>query len=96
MPASLASTSAPSTYEKSGRRDPAPNTSFLDGSKEAAAARATYLKIYLGGTFMIILLIFGIMSIFWGALWKIPAHNLPGWVVVSWDCGQSDMSLLEY
>lgn len=56
---------------------------FNDRSKEATAARATYLKIFIGGSFMTILLIFSIFSIFWGALWKIPAHNLPGWVVVS-------------
>jgi hypothetical protein len=56
---------------------------FNDRSKEATLARATYLKIFIGGAFMTIVLIFSIFSIFWGALWKIPAHNLPGWVVVS-------------
>ena len=56
---------------------------FYDRSKGAAAARAAYFKIFIGGAFMTIVLIFAIFSIFWGALWKIPAHNLPGWVVVS-------------
>ena len=32
---------------------------------------------------MTVVLIFAVFSIFWGALWKIPAHNLPGWVIVS-------------
>jgi len=48
-----------------------------------AAARAIYLKMVLGGTFMTILLIFCVFSIYWGSVWKIPTHNLPGWVVVS-------------
>ncbi|KIM36235.1 hypothetical protein M413DRAFT_31832 [Hebeloma cylindrosporum] len=54
---------------------------FSDRSKEGAVARATYLKIFVGGCFMTVVLIFAVFSIFWGALWKIPAHNLPGWVV---------------
>ncbi len=28
-----------------------------------------------------VLVMFCIFSIYWGALWKIPAHNLSGWVV---------------
>ncbi|KAL1745590.1 hypothetical protein HDZ31DRAFT_81860 [Schizophyllum fasciatum] len=34
-----------------------------------------------GGVFMIAIIIFGIFSIYWGALWKIPAHQLRGWVI---------------
>ena len=56
---------------------------FNDRSKEGTAARATYLKIFIGGASMTVVLIFAVFSIFWGALWKIPAHNLPGWVIVS-------------
>lgn len=56
---------------------------FNDRSKEGTVARATYLKIFIGGAFMTVVLIFAVFSIFWGALWKIPAHNLPGWVIVS-------------
>ncbi|PPQ93065.1 hypothetical protein CVT25_011941 [Psilocybe cyanescens] len=54
---------------------------FYDTSREAAIARATYLKIFCGASFAIILLIFAVFSIFWGALWKIPVRNLQGWVV---------------
>ncbi|KAF9484292.1 hypothetical protein BDN70DRAFT_989742 [Pholiota conissans] len=54
---------------------------FFDKNPQGAAARAAYLKIFLGGCFMILILIFGILSIFWGSLWKIPARNLHGWVV---------------
>lgn len=32
---------------------------------------------------MVIIMIFTILPIYWGALWKIPAHNLDGWLVVS-------------
>ena len=31
---------------------------------------------------MVILMIFTILPIYWGALWKIPTRNLHGWVVV--------------
>ncbi|KAF8153410.1 hypothetical protein B0H34DRAFT_104331 [Crassisporium funariophilum] len=54
---------------------------FSDKTPEAAAARATYLKMFIAGSFLVIVIIFAIFPIFWGALWKTPAHNLPGWVV---------------
>ncbi|KIK00497.1 hypothetical protein K443DRAFT_122793 [Laccaria amethystina LaAM-08-1] len=43
--------------------------------------RSAYCKIFFGGTFLIIILIFTVFSIFWGSLWKIPVYNLQGWVV---------------
>ncbi|KAJ3514420.1 hypothetical protein NLJ89_g2395 [Agrocybe chaxingu] len=54
---------------------------FSDKTMEVAAARSIYLKIFMGGAFMTIVTIFAVFSIFWGSLWKIPAHNLHGWVV---------------
>ncbi|KIY45431.1 hypothetical protein FISHEDRAFT_66994 [Fistulina hepatica ATCC 64428] len=54
---------------------------FLDKSPAATAARNAYLKVIVSGTFMIILVIFCVFSIYWGALWQLPAHQLPGWVV---------------
>jgi hypothetical protein len=56
---------------------------FNDRSKEGIVARATYLKTFIGGASITVVLIFAVFSIFWGALWKIPVHNLPGWVIVS-------------
>lgn len=56
---------------------------FFDKSREAAVARKIYFKIFLSGSLLTIMLIFGVFSLFWGALWKIPAHSLSGIVVVS-------------
>ncbi|KAG5641496.1 hypothetical protein DXG03_005093, partial [Asterophora parasitica] len=53
--------------------------SFFDA--DIAVERATYLKILFGGTFSIIIVIFAVFPIFWGALWKTPIRNLDGWVV---------------
>ncbi|TFK37433.1 hypothetical protein BDQ12DRAFT_685318 [Crucibulum laeve] len=55
--------------------------SIFDRHAGIAAARATYLKMLFGGAFMVIILIFTVFSIYWGSLWKTPAHNLPGWIV---------------
>ncbi|PFH46702.1 hypothetical protein AMATHDRAFT_69276 [Amanita thiersii Skay4041] len=49
--------------------------------KEMATARQSFLRIMIGGTVTTILAIFAIFPIYWGALWKIPDRNLPGWVV---------------
>ena len=35
-------------------------------------------NIFISGTFFVILVIFCVLSISWGALWKAPARNLPG------------------
>mgnify|MGYP001378606582 CR=1 FL=1 len=56
--------------------------SFFDKTPAGAAARRTYLKLYGGGLFAVIVLIFAVFSIFWGSLWKTPAHSLHGIVVV--------------
>jgi hypothetical protein len=52
---------------------------------EAARARKIYMSTIMGGTMMIIFIIFTIFSIYWGALYKTPSntHKLVGWVVVS-------------
>ncbi|KAJ2923986.1 hypothetical protein H1R20_g13109, partial [Candolleomyces eurysporus] len=54
---------------------------FFEKSPEGNLARQTYFKVFFGGTFMVIIMIFTILPIYWGALWKIPARNLHGWVV---------------
>ncbi|RDB16010.1 Nitrosoguanidine resistance protein SNG1 [Hypsizygus marmoreus] len=53
--------------------------SFFD--KNNAVARSIYLKIVIGGCFSLILTIFAVFPIYWGALWKTPVHNLNGWVI---------------
>ncbi|GLB45512.1 putative protein of unknown function (DUF3533) [Lyophyllum shimeji] len=53
--------------------------SFFD--KNNAAQRSIYFKVLIGGTFSIIVVIFAIFPIFWGAIWKTPVRNLQGWVV---------------
>jgi hypothetical protein len=54
---------------------------FFD--KSNATDRKVYLKILGGGVFTVILAIFLIISIYWGALWKTPVRPLEGWVIVS-------------
>jgi len=58
------------------------HASFFDKTPERAAARAIYYKMYIGGTFLTVVLIFSIFVIFWNAIARSPAHNLPGWIVV--------------
>ncbi len=41
-----------------------------------------YVKVVGMGSFLTILLIFCVFSIFWGSLYKMPARKLPGWIVV--------------
>ncbi|PBK93451.1 hypothetical protein ARMGADRAFT_929201 [Armillaria gallica] len=45
------------------------------------ASRSLYMKVVAGGTLAMTIVMFCVFSIYWGALWKIPAHNLQGWVV---------------
>ncbi|KAL1747066.1 hypothetical protein HDZ31DRAFT_32713 [Schizophyllum fasciatum] len=65
-----------------GDATPPPYSSkFFDQGPAAAVSRQIYLKIVFGGLMMMAVVIFGIFSIYWGALWRIPAHNLPGWII---------------
>ncbi|KAK0431546.1 hypothetical protein EV421DRAFT_2090044 [Armillaria borealis] len=57
------------------------SSQFLDKTPSIQASRSIYLKILFGGCFAMVIVMFCIFSIYWGALWKIPAHNLHGWVV---------------
>ncbi|KAJ6607870.1 hypothetical protein B0H10DRAFT_2070093 [Mycena sp. CBHHK59/15] len=57
------------------------STQFFDKSPSASTARAIYLKTVFGGVMGLSIVIFAVCSIFWGSLWKTPAHTLPGWVV---------------
>ncbi|KAF8972086.1 hypothetical protein BDZ97DRAFT_1011209 [Flammula alnicola] len=51
------------------------------GDPEVHRARMIYLKAYISGLIMVILTIFAVFSIYWGSLWKVPAHPLVGWIV---------------
>ncbi|KAL1710621.1 hypothetical protein EV121DRAFT_275439 [Schizophyllum commune] len=66
---------------------PSYSSKFFDKGAAAAVSRQIYFKIVFGGLMMMAIVIFGIFSIYWGALWRIPAHNLPGWVI-DFDGGQ--------
>lgn len=57
--------------------------SFFSSSPEAQRGRKIYLATVVGGTVTILLIIFSVFSIYWGALWKTNthAHKMVGWVV---------------
>lgn len=52
------------------------------GDSALHRARVIYLKGYLGGLFLVVLAIFAVFPIYWGSLWKVPAHKMQGWIVV--------------
>ncbi|KIL66622.1 hypothetical protein M378DRAFT_123787 [Amanita muscaria Koide BX008] len=53
-----------------------------DGAKmELTKAWKRFLKTVTFGAVMIVLTIFAVLSIYWGALWKIPDGKLSGWIV---------------
>ncbi|KIY73198.1 hypothetical protein CYLTODRAFT_417169 [Cylindrobasidium torrendii FP15055 ss-10] len=52
---------------------------FFDPSLKQA--RITYAKIVLLGGFLCSLVVYCILSIYWGALWKVPDHKLDGWLI---------------
>ncbi|KIM40132.1 hypothetical protein M413DRAFT_171492 [Hebeloma cylindrosporum] len=57
------------------------STQFLDSGEKISNARKIYIKILIQRTCLIIVAIFSIFSIYWGALWKLPARSLEGWIV---------------
>ena len=56
------------------------SATFTDQSM--VTARKIYFKVLFGGSLALVVVMFAVFSIYWGALWKTPAHNLHGWVVV--------------
>lgn len=64
---------------------PPHSAGFFDKTPAMARARASYFKIIGGGMIATTFLIFAVLSIFWGSLWKLNdyIHNLDCWVVVS-------------
>ena len=84
-------TDAPANYgqhsERSTQEGVSPSPLFTKrfharGDPEMARARKIYLKTYISGLSLVIVTIFTVFSIYWGSLWKVPAHPLKGWIVV--------------
>ncbi|KAF8906534.1 hypothetical protein CPB84DRAFT_1675500 [Gymnopilus junonius] len=63
------------------------STQFTHKSSAIAKARWIYAKILFQRTCLIVAAIFAIFSIYWGALWRLPARSLEGWIV-DFDGGQ--------
>ncbi|PBK93574.1 hypothetical protein ARMGADRAFT_928902 [Armillaria gallica] len=57
------------------------SSQFTDGSTSMKASRAMYIKGVAAGTLALTMVMFCVFSIYWGALWKVPAHNFQGWIV---------------
>ncbi|KAK0209232.1 hypothetical protein DFS33DRAFT_1308570 [Desarmillaria ectypa] len=57
------------------------SSQFMDRSASMKASRVMYMKVVAIGTLTVTIVMFCVFSIYWGALWKVPAHNLQGWVV---------------
>lgn len=55
---------------------------FFSRSATLTAARKQYLKMLTGGVALTSLIIFGVFPILWGAFYRTPVQNLPGWIVV--------------
>ncbi|KAJ7200309.1 hypothetical protein GGX14DRAFT_524825 [Mycena pura] len=58
-----------------------PEMCCMDKTAAATAARAIYIKSIARGVVLLALVIFGVLSIYWGSVWSTPAHTLPAWVV---------------
>jgi len=57
------------------------SSKFLDSSETARKARRMYIKALLQRTGLIIVAMFAIFPIYWGALSHVPARSLEGWIV---------------
>lgn len=55
---------------------------FFSRSATLTAARKQYLKILTGGMVLASLVIFGVFPILWGAFYRTPVQNFPGWIIV--------------
>lgn len=60
------------------------SSQFLDTDEAAVKARYTYMRILFLRTCVIIAAMFGVFSIYWGALSSVSARPLQGWIVVRW------------
>lgn len=72
--------------------EPLYTTQFTDASN--ARERALFFKILIGGCFAVVLAVLALFSIYWGALWKVPAHQLDGWLL-NFDNGPVGMAVTQ-
>lgn len=68
---STASTYAPKLYRYT----------FFSSNETIAAARKLYIRVFCGGVFSIMLLIFTVFALLWGAFFRTPTRNLFGWII---------------
>jgi hypothetical protein len=70
---------------------------FFDDDPITSKARAEYFKVIIPGTLFITAIIWTVLAIYWGALWKTPEliHHLNGWVV-DFDGGELGSSVSQY
>ncbi|KAF9558183.1 hypothetical protein CPC08DRAFT_22756 [Agrocybe pediades] len=54
---------------------------FMEKDPAVMAASKVYLRMYIKGLSTVIFAIFAIFSIYWGSLWRIPAHSMRGWII---------------
>jgi hypothetical protein len=78
--------SPPSPDEKARSRSSEPQPyahPFLDHHPGFAQSRATYFKTILLNLILIVITIWAVLPIYWGALWRPTngVHNLNGWIV---------------
>ncbi|KAJ7362574.1 hypothetical protein DFH08DRAFT_799599 [Mycena albidolilacea] len=54
---------------------------FLERSPTADEMCTVYLRAMISGIIPLAIAIFAFFSIYWGAVWKLAVHTLPGWIV---------------
>lgn len=69
----------PAVEKPQAPAEPLYSSQFTDAS--IARERAAFFKILIGGCFAVVVALLALFSIYWGALWKVPAHQLDGWLV---------------
>ncbi|EKM78185.1 hypothetical protein AGABI1DRAFT_75662 [Agaricus bisporus var. burnettii JB137-S8] len=73
--------------EEAKTLQPAPQSRFFAKTEALSQARRIYFKTFIPGFILIILVVFAVFPIYWGSLWKVPAHPVDGWIV-DYDGGQ--------
>ncbi|KJA21332.1 hypothetical protein HYPSUDRAFT_743132 [Hypholoma sublateritium FD-334 SS-4] len=85
----------PAAQSEAADNDARPFSQNVWGSgQQLARARTLYFKTVIPGVFLVTFIIFAIFSIFWGALWKVPAHPLDGWIV-DFDGGEVGQAIMQ-